>query len=716
MSEQVKVAMSDKFMLAFSQLPKAQQRKTMEFISKFRQDPRSNALNYERIRDAADKGYRSVRIDQTYRGIILAPEQGNVFLLLWVDKHDDAYAWARSHKCEVHPNTGSLQIYEASLEADSEVGNIEVAIEKSSAYSDIPEVTEPLFHLTDEQFSSLGVPEKMLPLVKTITTESQLELLERRLPIEAYDPLYLMAAGTPWSEIEADYLTPKSSVNTDDIEAALARPSSQREFWVVDNEMELLQMLNAPLERWRVFLHPTQRRLVERKWNGPVRVLGGAGTGKTVVAMHRARWLVRNVIKDGEKLLFTTFTANLATDIEESLKKICSPEEMKKIDVKNIDRWVSEFLRSEKYSHTIVYEGSSDQYKAIWRGALSVTPTLGLPDSFYREEWERVILPQRVHTKAEYFKASRIGRGVALNRKQRDAIWPVFEELRAEMHHAGLKTFEDATLDAGDILRTKTIHSRYRCVLVDEAQDMGPQAMTLLRTLVAEQQDDMFIVGDGHQRIYRRKSSMSQCGIHIIGRGRKLRINYRTTEETRRFASAVLQGIAVDDLDGGEDTGNDYRSLIHGTPPEISGFFDVTQEVNWIVDRINDLIKTGVETRNICIVARVNSILTKVSEIISKAGIETVVLSRNVDNRNVTGVRIATMHRVKGLEFHFVFLAGVNNGIIPLTKAIGSSDDPVELRQYDLSERALLHVAATRAIKGLFVSYHGTASPYLGAG
>jgi len=720
------VAISQDFMMAFAKIPKAQQKKVIEFVTKFRYDPRSPGINYERINDARDASFRSVRIDQAYRGIILKPDQGDVFVLLWVDKHDDAYSWATKHTCQVHPETGTLQVFETqAAEQPAVIERPELELEAPPAPVPSPvaapieteEHRPPLFELTETELLSLGVPSDLVSAVQDLSSEEQLEAMEKQLPVEAFEAIYLFAAGTPWEDIEQEYAAKKETpVDPTDIAAALERPESQRSFYVVEDELELHEMLQAPLERWRVFLHPSQRKLVDRRWNGPVRVLGGAGTGKTVVAMHRARWLAKHVLAGAdERILFTTFTANLATDIEQNLKKICRPEELERVEVKHIDRWVSEFLRRNKYPHRIVYEDRDKDYGDIWDLSLQLAPTaLGLPETFYKEEWQRVILPQRVMTKPEYFKASRAGRGVPLSRKQRAEIWPIFEELRVQLHQKGLRPFEDATLDAIDILRSQDIRLPYRSVVVDEAQDMGPQALTLIRHLVPEQPDDLFIVGDGHQRIYRRKTTMGQCGIRIVGRSRKLRINYRTTEETRRFATAVLEGVSVDDLDGGEDTTNDYRSLLHGRKPEVRGFASQEAEHQWIIDQIKTLTESGIETQDICVVARTRRLRDQTGEAIANAGLKTCTLEQQQsDNRAVDGVRLATMHCVKGLEFHYMFIAGANDGVIPLRQAMSGTEDPVEARQSDLNERALLHVSATRAIRQLFVSSSGEPSPYI---
>src|SRR5690606_30331770 len=328
--------------------------------------------------------------------------------------------------------------------------------------------------------------------------------------------------------------------------------------------------LNAPLERWRVFLHPSQRDLVERIWNGPVRVLGGAGTGKTVVAMHRARWLVSQADwPKSARLLFTTFSSNLAVDIRQNLEKICTPEQMQRIEVVNLDMWVSQFVRRNGYQSRIVYPGGNDRiYDRCWEAALALKPTdQTYSDSFYHEEWQRVILAQNIHSQREYLCADRKGRGVALTRRIRADVWAVFEEMREQLARKDCVTAQDATFYALDILKSGQDSRQYHAVVVDETQDLGSVALTLLRHLVSEKPNDLFLVGDAHQRIYQQQAPLSHSGINIMGRGRKLKINYRTTERIRSYAMRVLDGVEVDDLDEGLDSGADYKSLVVGQVP-----------------------------------------------------------------------------------------------------------------------------------------------------
>ncbi|EJQ4912753.1 ATP-dependent helicase, partial [Salmonella enterica] len=260
----------------------------------------------------------------------------------------------------------------------------------------------------------------------------------------------------------------------------------------------------------------------------------------------------------------------------------------------------------------------------------------------------------------------------------------------------------------------KQVQLPYSSIVVDEAQDIGAPAFTLIRSLVPESPNDLFIVGDGHQRIYRNKVVLGQCGINVRGRrSKKLKINYRTTEETRQFAVGLLTGVKVDNLDGETDSSNDYLSLLHGEKPMITYASDFKEEAATIIKQIQALLANDVRSQDICITARTKHAYERYASALNDAGIETYNLGQDSgDSDQRPGVRMATMHRIKGLEFQYVFLAGINDGVVPEAKAI-SSDDPVEQRDALFNERALLHVAATRAVKGLFVSSYGVPSTLL---
>ncbi len=695
----VKVALSADFLKALDALPKAQKSKVHSFIDKFREDPTSSGINFEKIDTFKDQKLRSVRIDQAYRAIILKPPTGNVYVLLWVDHHDKAYQWAENKVVDIHPETGSLQVYRA-----------EEAVRPAPA-PEQPE-SDGLFDVyRDRELVKLGIPEPLLPLVRSLKSEPDLDAADEYLPGEASEALFMLAAGFDYEEVwrEMDQRS-REEVDTTDFASALDHPESKRRFVVVENELELAEILDAPLEQWRVFLHPTQQKLVDMEANGPVRVLGGAGTGKTVVAMHRARRLAQ-VLTGNDKVLFTTYTKNLAADIRENLSKLCSAEVLHRIEVVNFDQWVSDFLKRNGYRFEIAY---GDRASECWEGALNVAPQeLDLPRSFYRREWESVIQANGITEWSEYMRVPRTGRGHALARRDRKAVWAVFAEYRSLLTEHGLREPDGAFRDARVILEQRGDVLPYSSIVVDEAQDFSMEAFRLLRQMIpgGDRPNDLFIVGDAHQRIYGRRVILGHCGINIVGRGRKLRINYRTTEENRRWATSLLHGIKYDDLDGAIDDLKGERSLLKGTEPDVHCFDDFTQEMAFLTDRLKAI--SDEELRSTCLVARTHSLLQQYDGALKAAGIPTYPISRSeAEDRSRPGLRLATMHRVKGLEFDTVIIAGANDGVIPHEKAMvnGSVD---AIRDAEASERSLLYVASTRARRQTTVTCHGKASRYL---
>ena len=715
MPEQIRVAIADMFWEQSLSLPNQQRKKLQGFITSFRQSPTSSGFNYEKINDASVANYRSVRLDQAYRCIVLAPKKGDVYCLLWVDHHDDAYDWARRTRVEINPVTGTVQIYNTEyIDAPPRVLPEHTYQHSPPPVSEKKKEEEPLFNLDDTRLLKIGVPEAMLETVMALNNEAQLHALNGALPVEAYEALELYAGGVDWQDILSEYSVEETEqVDVEDFGKAIDREGSKRRFHIVASEEELQRILAAPLEKWRVYLHPSQRKLVERDWNGPVRVTGGAGTGKTVVAMHRAVWLVKNSLIEDGKVLFLTYNTNLAGDIAENLQKICSPEEFAKIEVINIDAWVSRYLKSMRYTSRIVHGGQLDGlWKDVYDGGGSV-PGKSLPLSFFMEEWERIILPKRINSRQEYLKVSRAGRGVALTRPQRAAIWDYFDDMRSELQQKGWRTWQDGMLDASELIKENNALLPYRHLVVDESQDMGTEALMLVRSIVSEDKNDLFLVGDGNQRIYPRKAVMGQCGINIVGRGRKLKINYRTTEQIRLFATNFMLDQPVDNLDGEPEKTNEYLSLTRGPEPELKGFDDVDAEVAWIIRRVGSFVDNGQELSDCCVLLRVNRLRDKYAKAFSSAGLKYVTLDTRNDNQSVEGVRVATMHRVKGLEFRHIFLAAMNEGVVPNRLAVEGSDDPTERRDNELSERALVHVAASRAIESLSVTWHGARSSYL---
>jgi len=387
---------------------------------------------------------------------------------------------------------------------------------------------------------------------------------------------------------------------------------------------------------------------------------------------------------------------------------------MKKIDVINLDAWVIQFLKKHGYNYSLIFQDNTGPY---WQNAINIAG-MDIDESFYQQEWSQVIQSQGITTTDEYLKASRVGRQKKLTRPMKQKIWSVFEEYRAQLNAKGLKEMTDAVRDSRIILQTKGDILPYQAIIVDEAQDMGMEAFKLIRQMIPESRgelkNDLFIVGDAHQRIYRHKVILSRCGVNIKGRSKKLKINYRTTEETRQWAVKLLEGKAVDDLDGGLDSQKGYKSLLHGDLPEIKHFSSFTEEVQFIASYLNKLIKEGVAVNTVCLVARTNDLLKQYEAALQEKGVKTYLVKRSVaEDRKADGLRLATMHRVKGLEFDYVIIASVNDGVVPLQSSSFGDLSSDQAEETENLERALLYVSATRAKKKVLMTCYGESSPFL---
>ena len=696
MTNQVKVAISSDFLTAFARLPRGIQGKVTEFLGKFRNDPLSPGINYEKLNKGIDKKIYSVRIDDTYRGIVVREEETGVYLLLWVDHHDEAYDWAARKRCEVNKKTGAVQIFDVQTVAKEAAAPVADALFKGVSDSDLLE---------------LGVPEEQLVLVRSFTDTKAFFAAKASIPQDAFEYLSWLTEGIPFDEVLEYAKEERGTGNSDGpISDALDTPGSLKAFVVVDGEDELKRIMAEPLEKWRVFLHPTQRKIVNKDYSGPARVLGGAGTGKTVVAMHRAKHLA-SILPSTQRILFTTFTANLAADIKENLRKICTMEELRKIEVIHLDAWVNQFLRESGFSAQIAY----DEIPGLWEKALLLAGVdLPFDAGFYEEEWNRVVIAQEALSLEKYVKATRNGRGTRLDRKKRMLVWKVFEAYQNLMKENRIRDINTAMYESRRLLETEGGMAKYAAVIVDEGQDFSDNAFRLLRALAGEEHaNDIFIVGDAHQRIYRNRPTLSKCDLNVRGRSSILKINYRTTEEIRRYAFALLNGISFDDLDDGTDLGDRCQSLTHGEKPEIREFKDANAELSFLTEEIGKLQKNRVALSDICVVARTKKLVDDYIAQFTKAGIRSYAIKRNkTDDRNYDGLRVATMHRVKGLEFQYVFVAAVNCRVIPLPSAINKTDAVSEAETMT-SEKCLLYVALTRAQKGAYITSYGKQSEFL---
>jgi superfamily I DNA/RNA helicase/mRNA-degrading endonuclease RelE of RelBE toxin-antitoxin system len=695
------VAIQDTFLESFSKLPKAEQRRTRKMIDLLRTQPASRGLNLERCKGTLDPKVYSVRVSQHYRTIAIRPDGEDVILLVWVDHHDEAYRWAMRKRFAVNPKTGLLQMW-------------------TGAKTFQPTPPEPESSLlfaayTDEQLLNIGLPKEQLSLVRSIRNESEFAQCKKDLPVDTVEYLSFLLQGEPYEEVLAlAQENQKGPAQKMTFAEAVANPQASRHIAMITSDEQLTEILDQPLDRWRVFLHPSQKELVERQYNGPVRVLGGAGTGKTVVAMHRARQLVRNLLDKKERVLVTTYTVTLANNIREVLATMCTAEEMERIEVQSIDSLAKEIV--EKASGRRIWRvGSEDKkLKAIWEKAMAKFQWTERDLSFLKNEYERVIQQSGVETWAQYLDTTRVGRKRRISRAERKKIWDTIVEVRSLMEQKNLYEYTDVLRKARIWLEEHPDRTTfvYRSAIVDEAQDFHPEGFRLIRALVPENKNDLFIVGDAHQRIYSRQVVLGRCGINIRGRrSKRLRINYRTTEQIRRKGLEFIEHLTFDDLDGGKDLGKDI-SLLAGEVPKIENFTTSRKEKGFVVEKVKELIDQGFRASEIAILARFNHIADDYIRELAKHRIKAKKLSPNM-TKAAEEIQCGTMHNSKGLEFRVVFLVEINEENVPPEWLLERTEDEEERQELIKQERSLIYVATTRAREKVFITSCGAPSKLL---
>lgn len=701
-----RLAIDRDFLQDYTKLDKPVQNLVNEVFAKF-DAATHTGIHLEQVQNAKDKRFRTIRINQFWRGVALAPESGDVYTLLKVLPHDDAYAWATRRRASVNTASGRIELRDV------------VAIDATLPALEQAAVTSPerLFdHVNDADLRRLGLDDQTLAFARALTHEVQLDAAKAFLPERQWDVLAGLLAGMTvedvWAEIAA-HLVAEEPVDTEDVARAVERSTDR--VVLVDGPAELLAVLSRPFELWRVYLHPAQQQVVDARYSGPARVTGGPGTGKTVVAMHRARRLAERLIAegvpaDGPRVLLTTFTSTLVLTLHAGLLLLTDDNDLlDRIDVLNVDRVARAVYVEEHGSFAPI---SDHELQELWR---SVITDLGVPftEAFLAEEWRQVVLAQDITTVEEYRSAARTGRGKPLGARQRDQAWAAIAAFTARLAASGKATWESMCVEATRLLHaggSAAARHRYRHVVIDEAQDLSLVQWRFLRALVPPGPDDLFLAGDAHQRIYSHRVTLNRVGIHTAGRSARLTINYRTTAEILAWSLGMLRGEAIDDLDDGLDGIAGYRSPLHGRAPAQQGFRNRDAELNGLAEAVQAWVQRGVRPEEIGVAVRSNSLVDSVARALSEAGLPVRLVAKS--NQTEAAVSVATMHRMKGLEFRCMAVACLNDHVIPVAVTPFSEDALTHAHDL-LRERCLLFVACTRAREELRVSWYGTASRFL---
>lgn len=655
-------------------------------------NPANPGFHFHKLDRAKDPNFWSVRVGSDLRLIVHRTDSS--LLLCYVDHHDKAYQWAERRKLETHPKTGAAQFVEIRQTIREVTVPVYTQIELPSPP---PAPKRALFaHLTDDQLLAYGVPPEWLADVRTATEETLLGLADH-LPAEASEALLELATGGK----------PRVPQPVGPEVSPFDHPDAQRRFRVMGNIEELKQALEFPWDKWTVFLHPEQRQWVERDYAGPARVSGSAGTGKTIVALHRAVYLARK--HPDCRVLLTTFSETLARALHSKLKRLISSEPRlgERIDVASLD---SVGLRLAKPLLGSIHLADREHIRSLLISAAQAVGGHKFTIHFLWSEWEHIVDAWQVSSWEAYRDVARLGRKTRLQEPQRALLWSIFDRVHTELARETLTTTAGLfTALAGAMQDVK--HPPYDFAVVDEAQDITIAQLRFLAALGCQRANALFFAGDIGQRIFQQPFSWKSLGVDIRGRSRTLRVNYRTSHQIRMQADRLL-GPEVTDNDGNTDDRSDTVSVFNGPPPVIRVLKTEEEEASAIAAWITDQTQAGVLPHEFGVFVRTQDQFPRAQAAIDRAGLTPKTLDDHVETASGK-VSIGTMHLAKGLEFRAVVVLACDDEIVPLQSRIESVGDEADLKDIYDTERHLLYVACTRARDHLLVTGVTPSSEFL---
>jgi hypothetical protein len=677
---------ADTFTASLGRLTGVEQKAVKTTAFDLQLDPSSPGLRFHKLDRARDPNFGSVRVNDDIRLIVHRTVAG--ILLCYVGHHDAAYAWAERRRIERHPTTGAAQLIELPERVEREA--------VLTAAAPQPAAKPLLFAgIDDETLLGYGVPREWLDEVRRADEDRLFEVADH-LPQEAAEALLNLAIGT----------TPEMPARTPVEADPFAHPDAQRRFRVLTNVEELERALDYPWDKWAIFLHPAQRRLVEREYGGPARVSGSAGTGKTIVALHRAVVLARR--RPDARVLLTTFSKALANALRVRLRTLTANEPAvgDRIAVHHV-RGIGYDLYTDAFGQPNMAPPAL--IESLLRQAASDIAEQRFPLRFLVGEWRDVVDAWQLASWEEYRDVARLGRKTRIDGRQREVLWGIFERVRAGLAERRALTWPDLFARIQRHI-TESGKSPFGHVVVDEAQDVGVAELRFLSSLAGERADGLFFAGDLGQRIFQPPFSWRSLGVDVRGRSSTLRINYRTSHQIRAQADRLLP-TSVTDVDGNTEDRRGTVSIFNGPAPTIATFDDPDEEIEavggWISERLGD----GAQPHEIAVFVRSGRELRRARAALKKAGIPAVELS---DAAETTAGRmsIGTMHLAKGLEFRAVAVMACDDEIIPSQERIENVGDEADLEEAYDSERHLLYVACTRARDHLLVTGVNPASEF----
>lgn len=684
---------AETFTAALARLTRDEQKAVKTSVFDLQTNISGQGLQLHRIDASKDPNFWSARVNRDIR-IIVHRTSASV-LLAYVDHHDDAYKWAERRRIEAHPKTGAVQI----VEVRERVEEIAPATSRQIGFPPIEGIGTiavdpktatgplPFASLSRDDLLGNGVPEDWLDDILGATEDRYLDVSEH-LPGEAAEALLEYAI--------TGILKQPQPIRVSD---PFAHPDAQRRFRIIENVEELQRALDLPWEKWTVFLHPSQREIAEKTYSGPARVAGSAGTGKTVVAVHRAVRLAN--MDERARILLTTFSDPLSAALEQKVKILAGQASnvASRISVAPFfgiarELYQLAFARTPNIVH-------NDLLRSLMSKARDAEAAHQFNERFLMSEWTHVIDTWQLKSLDAYADVPRLGRKNRMGKRQRDLLWPIFARVIDGVRSRGLET-EASVFTAVAEHYESEMEKPFRHIIVDETQDLGVPELKFLAAIAPAGPDALFFAGDLGQRIFQQPFSWKALGVNVQGRSATLRVNYRTSHQIREAADRLLAS-SVHDVDGHEEQRKGTISIFNGPVPHVAIAKDTTGEVQAVGAFVTRCLAEGIAPDEIGVFVRTRDELPRARDAIAAGGAastEITLFKGPADG----AIRIGIMHLAKGLEFKAVAVMACDDMLLPLRQRVEAAADEFELDDVIETERQLFYVACTRARDHLMVS------------
>lgn len=687
---------ADTFTASLARLTCEEQKLVKQTAFDAQMNPAHPGLRFHKLNRIRDKRFWSLSAGMDLR--IIVHRTNADLLFCYTAHHDDAYAWAENRKLEVHPKTGAAQLVEI-----REVVQTLPQPRATGTFS-----APALFAAyPDDLLLGYGVPPEWLPAVRALADQDALLDLATHLPAEAGEALLDLALGhTP----QKPTTTGIAPTGTGDISPdAFLHPDAQRRFRLMGSAEELQRALEYPWEKWLVFLHPDQRRYAEGVFNGPVKICGSAGTGKTVVALHRAAHLART--HPEARILLTTLSDPLARTLKNKLHCLLAhePKLAERIDVRSLAEQARRLfrLRARKTGAEPV---STARVRDILREETAALGLTGYTERFLCAEWEELVDARQLRSWEAYRTTPRLGRKTRLSEQRRQVLWGLFERVNGRLTEEGLHTEAALYTHLADLLPESGLPP-FDFIIVDEAQDLSYAQLRFVAALGAHRPDALCFCGDLGQRIFQLPFSWKSLGVDIRGRSHTLRVNYRTSHQIRSQADKLLDA-ELHDADGNTEKRGDPISAFNGPPPQLHTFASQNEECADVAEWLAARRAEGASAREMAVFVRSEAEIPRAEAALKKAGIPFAILADDMDIPD-NSATVAVMHLAKGLEFSAVAVIACDAETIPSQQRIEEMGDAADLEEVYNTERQLLYVACTRARDHLLVCGVEPASEFL---